>query len=390
MDTSTNSFASWTEEERQKRLDEARGGLAYIVARYGEDSEEASSTREEIASIQRASRDAKPFKAHRSLLERKRERLKEKQTRDEAEVERTVAEIDELQTKLKNLRSTIEERGKQISQAEEELAELVRKALAEGDAAGAAGQQEEEAAAPWSAQAASATLQAMASKPGVPPEFAELLAHVFRAAQAMASAAASARPAAGTPPTEGGGERQGHREEQQRQQQQQQQGQLQHPTDTRQPGTNQGADTGKAAKGVGGKGSISSLATTPLAPQSRWTKGASSASTGTGAVASETDMEVDAAGGCGDQGAAAGAADPGDSGAEMVEEEALGPGIDDGVAESINKLPAADQAKLKAALGARGGRRRPADGERDTGAAGDRDRERSPRPTKGGATQNDS
>ncbi len=275
MDTSANIFSSWTEDERQKRLEEARGGLIYLVAKYGEDSEEANGTRDEIASLQRASRDAKPFKAHRTLLERKRERLKEKQSRDEAEVERITGEIDELQTKLKSLRSTVDERAKQIGQVEEELAELVRKALAEGDAAGAAGKLDEEAAAPWSAQAASAALQAMATKPGVPPEFAALLSHVFQAAQAMANAAASARPAASPPthPPAEGGEQQSHRGEHQRQQQPHQQGQPQQPTETKQPGADQGTNASKAAASAGEKGSISSLAPTTLAPPGQMGKG---------------------------------------------------------------------------------------------------------------------
>ncbi len=396
MDTAANIFSSWTEDERQKRLEEARGGLVYLITKFGEDSEEANSTREEIASLQRASRDAKPFKAHRSLLERKRERLKEKQTRDEAEVERITGEIEEMQTKLKSLRSTVDERAKQIGQVEEELAELVRKALAEGDAAGAAGKLEEDATTPWSAQAASTALQAMASKPGVPPEFAALLAHVFQAAQAMANAAASARPAASppAPPPAEGGEQQSHRGEQQRQQQPNHHTQPQQQSDAKQQGTDQKNNPNKPAASVEGKGSISNLLSTPLAPQGRWAKGTGSTaggsnSSGTSNDTIGNDMQIDAEGTNGGHGLEAGTGDPADSGAELVEEEPLGPGIDDGVAESINKLPAADQEKLKAALGARGGRRKPADDESRKGASGGRDRERSPRLKKGGAAQED-
>ncbi len=308
IDDTGNMYSSWTEAERQKRLDEARGGLLYLVSKFGEDSEEASSTREEIASLQRASRDAKPFKAHRSLLERKRERLKDKQARDEAEVERITGEIDELQSKLKDLRSTVHDRAKQISQVEEELAELVRKALAEGEAAGAAGKLDEDPTTPWSAQAASAALQAMATKPGVPPEFAALLGHVYQAAQAMANAAASARPAASPPappPTEGGGQ-QSHRGDQQRQQQQSQQhAQPQQPSDTKQQGADQRNNTNKTAASVEGAGSISGSAPTTLAPQGRWTKGGGSAAgggtngtsnSGTSSDTNSNEMQIDAEG----------------------------------------------------------------------------------------------
>ncbi len=77
---------------------------------------------------------------------------------------------------------------------EEELADLIKRALAEGDAAGDAGKADDGASAQWSAQSASAALHAMATRPGVPPEFAALLVHVHQAAAALAAAAAATRP----------------------------------------------------------------------------------------------------------------------------------------------------------------------------------------------------
>ncbi len=269
MDTAADTYAAWTEEERQKKLEEAKGGLAYIIGKHGEDSQEANSIREEMAAIQRASRDAKPFKAHRSMLERKRERLKDKQTRDEAEEARITLELEEHEAKRKDLRSAMEERGKQIGQVEEELAELVKKALAEGDAAGAAGRTDEDNSAPWTAQSASATLRAMANRPGVPPEFAALLAHVYQAAQAIADATAASRPSAGAPPAEGS-ENKNHRGNQQQQQQPQQPKQPQSPAAAAEPGAGQATSAGKTAAGSeGGKGSFSTAAAPPLAPQGR-------------------------------------------------------------------------------------------------------------------------
>ncbi len=102
-------------------------------------------------------------------------------------------------------------------------------------------------------------------------------------------------------------------------------------------------------------------------------------------------MQVDAAGPSTNQTAAGGADSREDNNEELLEEEAFSSGIDDGVAESINKLPMADQKKLKAALGARGGRRRSSttEGANAEEAPSGRDRERSPRPTKGGTGQGD-
>ncbi len=400
MDVSTCVYASWTEDERKRKLDETRGGLAYLVSEFGEDSEQANSARDKISAIQRASRDAKPFKAHRGLLERKRERLKEKQVRDEAEVARLTAELEDLESKRKSLQATVDERSKQISDVETELAEVVKKALAEGDAAGDAGRGEDEATAPWSAQAASVTLQTMVAKPGIPPEFAALLGHVFQAAQALARATASPPPTTGPNTTEGTNGN-GHRgDPQQQQQQPHQPRQAQHPpTAAAGPNAGQAASAGTAAAATGGKANLSGEAAGPLAPQGRWAKGANSgAGDGSGQAQQQqqhqsgsNDMQVDAAGASGQPTTTGGDDNHEDNSEELVEEEALGSGVDEGVAASINKLPKADQRKLRAALGARGGRRRPTateEGPTEEAPSG-RDRERSPRPTKGSGGQND-
>ncbi len=403
LDQAACPYSSWTEEERQRRLEEARGALAYFISKFGEESEQANSTREEIAAVQRASRGAKPFKAHRGLLERKLERLREKQRRDESEIDKVSAELETLENKRKALRTAVEDRSKQIADAEVELAELVKKALAEGAAAGDAGRGDEDGGATWSAQAATVTLQNMASRPGVPPEFAALLEHVFRAAQALANAASTTQPAtaaaaaassASSAKAEGSASS-GHRNGVQ-QQQSQQQRQPQHPTAAAAPGKG----TGKAAAEGGGKGSLSGAAVGPLVPQGRWGREA-----GGGAGGGSRDQQqphsddadamlVDAAGAAEGGAAADNGANQEEGSEELLEEEAIGSGIDEAVTASINKLPMADQRKLKAALGARGGRRgaptEAEENEKKEDAASGRDRERSPRPTKGGAGQDSS
>ncbi len=399
MDVSTSIYSSWTEEERRKKLDEARGGLAYLVSEFGEDSEQANSAREKIAAIQRASRDAKPFKAHRGLLERKRERLKEKQARDEAEVARITAELAELETKRKALQATLDERSKQINDVEGELAEVVKRALAEGDAAGDAGRGEDDATAPWSAHSASIALQTMAAKPGVPPELAALLGHVAQALAAAQQQQPQQQQTTTTHTTTGpntaeGSQDNGHRSDPQQQQQPQQPRQPQHPAASAGSNAGQAASAGSTAAPTGGKGSLSGEAAGPLAPQGRWAKGTSGgAGEGSGQAqqrqqhqAGDDAMQVDAAAPNDHRTTTGGDDNREEDNDELVEEETFGPGIDDGVAASINKLPMADQRKLKAALGARGGRRRPTskEGEPAEEAPSERDRERSPRPTKGG------
>ncbi len=151
MDT-TDDYAGMSEEERQKELELARSGLAYARNRHGENSPEADAIRSEIESIQRASREAKPFKAHRAQLERRRDRLRKQQDRDEAEIGKVNDSIAGLQEKLDKLRATVEERTKAIDKVEEELADLIKRTLADGTAAGSAGEATQVGQAPVWAQ----------------------------------------------------------------------------------------------------------------------------------------------------------------------------------------------------------------------------------------------
>ncbi len=199
-------YAAWSEEERTKRVELAKGGLAYAIAAFGEESAEAQKLRDEIGALQRASREAKPFKAHRNQLERRRDELRRKQERDEAAVAAAQAEISELQSKVSTLQSTIEERARQLKQVVDELNELVRKSLAEGGD----GEEEEggraapsQTSAPWTALAAAAS--GLVGQPGVPAEVGALLAQLQHVAGAFISnaAAAQAKPASSGPAAEG-------------------------------------------------------------------------------------------------------------------------------------------------------------------------------------------
>ncbi len=225
-------------------------------------------------------------------------------------------------------------------------------------------------------------LQALATQPGMPPEIANVLAHIQSAADAI-SAAAVATAAPQPPPT------QQHGQQAPPQQQQQQQ-----PSDAHQAcapaGHNAGGGKGAKWCGGGGGGFLASGMPASLAPKGRWTRGAAAASGDSGGEAPPGGVAAEAL-------AATGASAPSKNGGndeeddrELIDEGSTDMEIDMQVAESISKLPEADQARLKAALGARGGRRRlPEDGSGEGRAAGGRDRERSPRPLKGGGGHDD-
>ncbi len=184
-------YAAWTEEERAKRLELARGGLAYAAACHGDESPQAAELRETIAALQKASREAKPFKAHRNLLERRRDELRRRQERDEAAVKKVQSEMDELKAKLDDLKVAIDERAKAIASVTEELNDLVRKTLAEegGDDGEDRGMPSAQQGSPWAA--VSAALQPLAGQPGIPADVASLLVQVQHIAEACAKAAAA-------------------------------------------------------------------------------------------------------------------------------------------------------------------------------------------------------
>ncbi len=179
-------YAAWSEEERAKRLELAKGGLAYAIEAQGEDSAQAENCRREIAELQRASREAKPFKAHRAQLERRRERLRGQQERDEEAIEKAQSEIKQLQDKVETLKAATAERAKTLAEVTEELKTIVKKALdeeAEGEPTTRPPWAQE--ASPWKAM--SAAISGLAGQPGVPAEFTALLQHVQQVAAAIAA-----------------------------------------------------------------------------------------------------------------------------------------------------------------------------------------------------------
>ncbi len=372
-----DSFETWSEEARAKRVELAKGGLAYAIEKYGEDSPEAEGLRQEIATIQRASRQAKPFKAHRAQLERRRERLQKQQERDENEISQTETEVAELQTKLETLRAAVEERTRAIKEVTSELTELVRKSIAEGsegaDDETPPGSQEE---SPWSK--VSSAIKGIETLPGIPPELATLFARVQEAAVAMASM--SNQTASASLGKAGGAAQPGK-------------GQQATTTPTTPSAGPAEPPTVLAPHGRFGKSAAKAAAANPPRakpppPQPQDAHGteegarrgegsgdgASAGATGTGSVSTYAEAVK------------GGATAASDSGSELLEEVG---GEEDPMQieleSSLAKLPEGDQKKLRAALErgrSRGKGASKGEAENDDSRRGDR--ERSPRPTKGG------
>ncbi len=207
------TLESMPEEERQRRIEAIRGGMAYIELQYGAESPEMEKAKGDIEALQKASRECKPFKTHRAQLEKRKERLQRQQAKANEEADALLVQVEELQSKLNRTREGISTRAKQITAVDDELKELLRRALAEGTtdegnaAAGGGVQTAEAAAAAW--KTFSATLTAMATQPGMPPGWAEqmagLMAQMQAAAVAIHQRAAETQPLPATAPAAGSG-----------------------------------------------------------------------------------------------------------------------------------------------------------------------------------------
>ncbi len=320
--------------------------------------------------LQKASREAKPFKAHRSQLERRRERLQKQQDRDTSEIAKAQEEMSELQAKIASLQTAVDERARTIKDVTSELTELVRKSITEGSEGGDGGDppggQED---SPWSKMAAA--IKGLESLPGIPSEFTNLLARVQEAAAAVASMAsptvsngggggagqpASGQPAAATPTPP-------------------------NATSTDPPVVL--APHGRFSKGAA-KAAAPSPPRTKPPPIFHIGEGDGKAQCGEGggdskstpAAAPESDSGAAARGG----GAAAHGGAKDSANEARPEEDAMQVDIE----SSLAKLPEQDQRKLRAVLGrGRDRGKNAARGEEDEEDTRRDERERSPRPTKG-------
>ncbi len=391
-----SDYSAWTEEERSKRIDLAKGGLAYATAAFGDDSAQAQTLREEISALQKANREAKPFKAHRNQLERRRDDLQRKQERDEASVASAQAEIAELESRVSTLKAAMEDRSKQLKVVTDELTELVRKSLpGDRDVDEDSNMQPAatQACAPWTALAVAA--KSAAGQPGMPPEVATLLAQlqhvastVLSNAAAAAAAAAPAKPAAAAPQHEGA-----------------EPAAASAPSETKQKAAPTGTPVVLAPHGRFSKTAARGSGLPPLTPQPATPPAAASApgggassgddatvpttpaATAAGAAAAKSDVSgISDEMGARDAGGSSGGCNA-DSDAEMVEADAADDGATESDFVSLSKLPARERRKILAAI--RGGGQRNTSKTNDEGDQGNeeggrRERERSPRPTKFG------
>ncbi len=186
------------EDTRKARIEKIRGGLPYLEENFGTSSEIYRDAQEELEMHQRAIRESKPYKTHRTILERRVEKLQKLQERDREKLVELNESADEIEEKIKSTTQAIVERGRELETAETELKELLLRAVGEDQQTPAATDPQQG----WDAVVGS--VAALVRQPGVPAPFTRQLEDLFEQLRGMVTQLqqhAAANDATGENPT---------------------------------------------------------------------------------------------------------------------------------------------------------------------------------------------
>ncbi len=173
-----------SEEDRKARIDKVRAGLPYLEEQFGIDSEVHQGALEELEMHQRALREAKPYKTHRTILERRVEKLRRLQDRDRAKLAELQEAAEEIHSKVSSTAAAVSDREREIEATETELKELVLRAV--GEEAGTNQQSPIDPHRGWASVVG--TVAQLVQQPGVPQHVATQIEGVLGQLQGMVSA----------------------------------------------------------------------------------------------------------------------------------------------------------------------------------------------------------
>ncbi len=178
-----------SDDDKGKNIENIRNGLPYLIQRFGEESSEVAKAKADAAALERALRDSKPYKTHRAQLEKKKERLERQQVRGREEADELLVEIERLQARLNAANQANDQRAKDIAAVDDELRELLKKALAEGEGeqlqANAQTTTPPDPTTAWNT--VTSTLAGMAAQPGVPEAWAVQMSNLLEQVRLAAS-----------------------------------------------------------------------------------------------------------------------------------------------------------------------------------------------------------
>ncbi len=196
----THAPGDYSEDDRKARMEKIRSSLPYLEEHFGSDSSVYLEAVGELDVHQKALREAKPYRTHRTILERKVDKLRKQQEKDNERLAELKEAADEIKVKISTAITTIEDRDREIEAAEAELRDLVLRAVGE-DTAGPQ-QPAMDPTAGWNSVIQ--TVGRLANQPGVPEHFTAQLDGLFGQLQYMVSMLSTHAAAAGTTPGLGG------------------------------------------------------------------------------------------------------------------------------------------------------------------------------------------
>ncbi len=167
------------EEGRKARMDKIRSSLPDREEHFGVGSEIFIDAQNELEVHQRAIRESKPYKTHRTILERRVEKLQRLQERDHGRLVELHDSAEELEAKIVATTNTMAERGKELETAEAELRELLLKAVGEEQTPAATADPQKS----WDAVVG--TVAGLVRQPGVPAHFTNQLEGLFGQLRSM-------------------------------------------------------------------------------------------------------------------------------------------------------------------------------------------------------------
>ncbi len=175
-------------------MERLRNSLPDLEETFGVDSSMYLEATAELDHHQRTLRGAKPYKTHRTILERKVEKLRKQQSRDKDRLTELHDAAEEIRVKITATAAAVAERDKELEAAEAELKELLLKAVGEDSVP--------PATAPDPTQSWDNVVGAVAQlvkAPGVPQEFTCQLEGVFNQLRSMVTALQTHATAVGAP-----------------------------------------------------------------------------------------------------------------------------------------------------------------------------------------------
>ncbi len=169
-------------EDRRARIEKIRASLPYLEENFGPESELFKGAQDELEYHNKAIREAKPYKTHRTILERKVERLKRQQDKDREHLSELREAAEEIAGKITTTIAAIADRDRELESAESELKELLLRAVGE-EGPGGATQPAIDPSQGWDSVVHAVTQ--LTRQPGVPPEVAGQLDGLFGQLRSM-------------------------------------------------------------------------------------------------------------------------------------------------------------------------------------------------------------